>query len=196
MSLSERPSEHAIHEILSHFPHERAELLPALDELNSQLGYLAPRGHRVRRAAFWRAAPGRLRRGDVLLDVEGRRQAGRGRAPVRRWPLPRDGRGRRAPRAGKGRRRGQAHQLHRPMRVRAGGRDRTASCTGTSPRLASGPSWPAKNPSRSRWPTRSSASSWTIPRTRCCATSARSTPRRWTRPWRRARTRRCARRWR
>ena len=40
MSLSERPPEHVIQEVLSRFPHERAELLPALDELNGQLGYL------------------------------------------------------------------------------------------------------------------------------------------------------------
>ncbi len=40
MSLSERPPEQVIQEVLSRFPHERAELLPALDELNGQLGYL------------------------------------------------------------------------------------------------------------------------------------------------------------
>jgi len=41
MNTSHPPSEHAVSEILSHFPRERAELLPALDELNSRLGYLA-----------------------------------------------------------------------------------------------------------------------------------------------------------
>ncbi len=41
MKTSHPPSEHAVSEILSHFSRERAELLPALDELNSQLGYLA-----------------------------------------------------------------------------------------------------------------------------------------------------------
>ncbi len=40
MILSDRPSESTIQEILSHLPRERAELLPALDEVNSQLGYL------------------------------------------------------------------------------------------------------------------------------------------------------------
>ena len=41
MKTSHQPSELVVSEILSHFPRERAELLPALDELNSRLGYLA-----------------------------------------------------------------------------------------------------------------------------------------------------------
>jgi len=41
MKTSHQPSEQVVSEILSHFPRERAELLPALGELNSRLGYLA-----------------------------------------------------------------------------------------------------------------------------------------------------------
>lgn len=40
MNSSERSSKSTIQKVLSHLPHERAELLPALDELNSKLGYL------------------------------------------------------------------------------------------------------------------------------------------------------------
>ncbi len=40
MKTSHQPPEQVVSEILSHFPQERTELLPALDELNSRLGYL------------------------------------------------------------------------------------------------------------------------------------------------------------
>jgi NADH:ubiquinone oxidoreductase subunit F (NADH-binding)/NADH:ubiquinone oxidoreductase subunit E len=40
MNPSTQPSEHVIQEVLSALPHERAELLPALDVLNGRLGYL------------------------------------------------------------------------------------------------------------------------------------------------------------
>ena len=40
MTLSDQPSESAVQEVLSHLPRDRAELLPALDEVNSRLGYL------------------------------------------------------------------------------------------------------------------------------------------------------------
>lgn len=40
MTLSDQPSESAVQEILSHLPRDRAELLPALDEVNGRLGYL------------------------------------------------------------------------------------------------------------------------------------------------------------
>jgi NADH:ubiquinone oxidoreductase subunit F (NADH-binding)/NADH:ubiquinone oxidoreductase subunit E len=42
MTLSKQASASDLDTILSHFPHERAELLPALEEVNSQLGYLSP----------------------------------------------------------------------------------------------------------------------------------------------------------
>jgi NADH:ubiquinone oxidoreductase subunit F (NADH-binding)/NADH:ubiquinone oxidoreductase subunit E len=41
MNPSTQPSEHVIQEILSALPHERAELLPALDALNGRLGYIS-----------------------------------------------------------------------------------------------------------------------------------------------------------
>ncbi|MEA3376964.1 MAG: NADH-quinone oxidoreductase subunit NuoF [Chloroflexota bacterium] len=40
MSLHDQEFERTIHEVLSRFPQERPELLPALDELNRELGYL------------------------------------------------------------------------------------------------------------------------------------------------------------
>jgi NADH-quinone oxidoreductase subunit F len=40
MSISDQP-EYAVHELLSRLPHDQTELLPALDELNSRLGYLS-----------------------------------------------------------------------------------------------------------------------------------------------------------
>ena len=123
MKTSHQPSEHVVAEILSRFPRERTELLPALDELNGQLGYLPREAIESAARHFRLPTMAGHRPGDVLLDVERRREAAEAVQLCDDGPCHATGAAdvRRALEKAAIR---STHQLHRPMWLRPGGNDR------------------------------------------------------------------------